>query len=383
MRTPAGLLIVRRRALRRPLLLFHAQIDHEHGNIRGGDARNALRLSEVEGADTLQFLPRFQPKSRDRRIVQIGRQGAFLHFFRLLHLLFAAFQISFVAHFRLAGEFYVGRRVRKDPENFRNARERNAAADEVGVRHAARQRGMPVFLHERVRFFLFRARLQDGRGLFAHGFARKVRPIALLRDKPAGVSDLGQARVGVVLPQRQAVFRARGHHAVGFVRSLRHEVVDEHADIRLIAPQNEGRQSAQFERRVQPRNQSLRRRLFVAARAVDLPRGVQSFHLLEFEGGEHVQRVDAVVFDGVGVSHDLAMFQPLHRAVHLLLQIVGERGGKPLHIHFGGVRALGFEEELVPLLVGKADDLSLDGRAVARSRGGDRSVIEGRAVEVF
>ena len=39
---------------------------------------------------------------------------------------------------------------------------------------------------------------------------------------------------GVVLPQEQAVFRARGEHPVRFVRAFRHQIIDQHADIGLV-----------------------------------------------------------------------------------------------------------------------------------------------------
>ena len=42
---------------------FHAQIHHQNGDVGGGDARNALCLTKVEGADPIKFFPRFQPKS--------------------------------------------------------------------------------------------------------------------------------------------------------------------------------------------------------------------------------------------------------------------------------------------------------------------------------
>ena len=48
-----------------------------------------------------------------------------------------------------------------------------------------------------------------------------------------------------------------------------------------------------------------------------------------------------------------------------------------------GVEALGFEIELVGVLVGKLDDLVFDRGAVARAGGVDLSAVHGRAVDVL
>ena len=70
---------------------------------------------------------------------------------------------------------------------------------------------------------------------------------------------------------------ARGEHAIRLEASLGDQVVDEDADVRLVAPQLERRlASARAMRRVDPGDESLRRGLFVAGRAVDLPGEKQS-----------------------------------------------------------------------------------------------------------
>ena len=76
------------------------------------------------------------------------------------------------------------------------------------------------------------------------------------------------------------------------------------------------------------------------------------------------------------------MLQAFYGAVHFFLQIVRERGGKPLHVYFRRVRAFGFQKELVAFFIGKAHHLGFDRRAVTRTRRGDRAVVERRAVEV-
>ena len=62
---------------------------------------------------------------------------------------------------------------------------------------------------------------------------------APLAGQPAGVAQRRQAQVGVVLTQEQAVFAAAGHHAVGLVRALDHQVVHHHAEIAHVAGEDE------------------------------------------------------------------------------------------------------------------------------------------------
>ena len=104
--------------------------------------------------------------------------------------------------------------------------------------------------------------------------------------------------------------------------------------------------------------------------------------MLILQRGVYGQRVDAVVFDGVGIAHDLYMFQPRHGAVHGQLHVVRQRRAHALHVHLVRARAFGFQKDLVPFLVGKAHHLVFDGRAVARSRALDDARIQRRAVQV-
>ena len=70
--------------------------------------------------------------------------------------------------------------------------------------------------------------------------------IAFSADQADLVSDGGQALVGVVLPLNQAVLGAAGHHAIRLVGALGHQVVNEHADVALIPPEDHRRPSQQL-----------------------------------------------------------------------------------------------------------------------------------------
>ena len=67
---------------------------------------------------------------------------------------------------------------------------------------------------------------------------------------------------------------------------------------------------------------------------------------------------------------------------HSELHLLRHGGGKALDVHFLRVQAHGLNEQLVPGLIPEADDLRLDGRAVARADGFNHAVKERRPVMV-
>ena len=68
------------------------------------------------------------------------------------------------------------------------------------------------------------------RVVFAHDLLQRF-----IAHKPKLMADGRKPLIGVVLPQDQAVLAAARHHAVGLVRALGHKVIDERADIGLLA----------------------------------------------------------------------------------------------------------------------------------------------------
>ena len=109
------------------------------------------------------------------------------------------------------------------------------------------------------------------------------------------------------------------------------------------------------------------RRLLVARRSVELPRAVKPRHLLEFKSRVKLGRVDAVIFDSVGVAHYLGVLKAVKRAEHSPLHVDGQRGRKALNIGLLGVCAYRLNKELMTLLVGKSGKLVLNRRTVSRS----------------
>ena len=88
--------------------------------------------------------------------------------------------------------------------------------------------------------------------------------------RPSAPADLGEAQVGVVLAQLQAVLGAAGEHAVGLGDAARDQVVDQHAEVGLVAARAPAGLAPRLQRGVDARQQPLRGRFLVAGRAVDL-----------------------------------------------------------------------------------------------------------------
>ena len=61
---------------------------------------------------------------------------------------------------------------------------------------------------------------------------------AIIIDEPEFAADGREPFVGVVAPQMQAVLGPAGEHPIRFDRRLGHQIINQHADIRLIATKN-------------------------------------------------------------------------------------------------------------------------------------------------
>ena len=220
-------------------------------------------------------------------------------------------------------------------------------------------------------------------GLPADGFVFLLhRGPARVGYQPELTADGAQALVGVVLTQDQAVFAAGGHHAVRLVGALGDQVVDQRADIGVAAPQDEGRETEQLPRGVHPGDKALHGGLLIAGGAVELARAVQPFDLLALQRGIQLRRINAVVFDRIGASCHLGLFQTRDRVQHLDLHLLRHGGGEALHVQLLRIQPHGLDEKLVPRLVREGHDLGLDAGTVAGPHAFDHAGIDGAAAQV-
>ena len=291
-------------------------MDHQHRDIRRGDAGDAAGLAKALRPDLLELLPRLEAQPRHAVIVQVGRQHAALQPSEVLHLAQLAPDIALVLQadlhllphcpaerraLRVKGRGVVIAQLRP-PDQIREgdaaAHRRGAVRLQHGVERLRRRdmgllQAFELPLHCRV--------------FLPH------RPIALLAHQTDAPPDRAQTLVGVVLPVQQAVFAARGHHAVGFVGALGDQIVDQCADVAVAAAQHQRLLSAELQRRVHPRDEALYRRLLIAGGAVELPGPVEPGNLFALQRGPKLGRVQAVILDRVGAAGHLRVLKSRDR----------------------------------------------------------------------
>ena len=192
----------------------------------------------------------------------------------------------------------------------------------------------------------------------------------------------GEALVGVVASEGEAEFGSAGEHAVGFGGGLGDKVVDHDADVGLVACEDESFFILDFEGGVYAGDEALAGGFFVAGGAVELAGEVEAFDQSCFERGVDLMRWGEVVFDGVAPAEDFGVFEAFDAVDDFELDVFGEAGGDAVAVDFVGVEAFGFEEDLVAVFVGEADDFVFDGWAVAWAAGLDLAGVHWRAVEV-
>ena len=180
------------------------------------------------------------------------------------------------------------------------------------------------------------------------------------------MSLLGQTEIRIVLAENEPVFAAAGHHPVRLIGALRHQIIDQRSDIGLVAAQDERLLTPDFQRRIDTRHEPLRRSLLIAARSVRLTCRIQPGQLLDLQRGIQLERVQQIVLNRIGRTHDLHILQAGNGPQESILHIHRHGRGHSLDIHFIRIQPLRLDEQLMPVLVGEAHNLILDGRAVAR-----------------
>ena len=196
------------------------------------------------------------------------------------------------------------------------------------------------------------------------------------------MAEFGEAPVGAVVAEEQAVLGSRGVEAVGLGELAGDEVVDHDADVGLGAAELDGVATERQACGVDAGHEALGGGLLVAGGAVDLAGQEEATGVADFEGTAELAGVDEVVLDGVAGAEHFGRFKAGDGADHLQLNVGGEAGVGALDVDLVGLEALGFEEEGVRVLVREADDLVLDRGAVAGAGGLDGTVVHGRAVQV-
>ena len=114
---------------------------------------------------------------------------------------------------------------------------------------------------------------------------------------------------------------AAREHAVWLNGRLRDQIIHQHADVRLIAPEDELAVAPREPGRVDPSHDPLGRGLLVAAGPVDLSRQEQPLDELGHPRRMDLVRADHVVLDRVAVAIDMGLLAPGHRPHDRVLHV--------------------------------------------------------------
>ena len=214
-------------------------MDQQQGDRGGSDAGDAFCLADRLRPMLVELLLNFGRQPAHGAVIEIAGQ--------LLRLLRRVAENLVVLALDVPG--VLGRDLdllRDASVHYRTSRARQA--HELGITHSGPaqkldQRVLPVQrLTENA--FGFRAAHHlriDPAGFDAFQFRGHRVPVAAKRlpspivDDAERAAGLGQTQVGVVLAQLQSVLGAAGKHAVGLGDAARDEVVDQHAQVGLVA----------------------------------------------------------------------------------------------------------------------------------------------------
>ena len=178
------------------------------------------------------------------------------------------------------------------------------------------------------------------------------------------------------------MLRPAGHHAVGLIRALDRQIVHHHADVSLCAVEYQWLFAERFLRGVDAGQQSLRGGFLIARGPVDLSGEIEARDVKGAHGGGYLQRIDAVVLNGVSQARQPGLLEAGYGAVHRPLHILRKAGGHALYIPLRVIKPFRFQKQLVTVLIGEAVHLILNGWAVARACALDRPRKHGGAVKV-
>ena len=195
-------------------------------------------------------------------------------------------------------------------------------------------------------------------------------------------AETRQPRRRIVGTQAQAVLGARGEHTIGLGNTLQGQIIDHHGNVavRTIQP---GCLPAERRRgRLKPGNQTLRRRLFVTGRSVDLPGTVEPGDGPNLQVGRQCAGINMVVLHRIARLHDHRTPAARHGPHHFFLHIDRQRGADTVGVDEMRIQPLGLEEHLMPLAITETMDLVFDRRAVARPCSGNRAREQRRAMKV-
>src|SRR5574337_1009703 len=359
---------------------------HQQQRDRGrGDAADARGLAERGRLRALELEQHLGGQATHPVVVETVRNGGVLVPALAFDLLALALEVAgvFHLHLNLRGYVITLHRRTEGVDAGKPGIIQLGPAQQVDRAGFATHRHAEFALHGRAQCVVRPGpQCAQPAGLAFDGFTLGAqRVVTELRHHAEYETLFGQAQVGVVLAQMQPVLGARSEHAVRLDRAVAGEVVDQHADVGLIAAWIPRRLAVHGQRRVEAGDQPLCGGLLVTGGAVDLSGEIQPADGLGLQPWVESARVEVVVFDRVARPGDMRVLEAGDRLHQLKLHVVRQRGGDAVGVDLERVQPLRLDEDLVRVLLGETHHLVLDRRAVTRPDAFDLAGIQRRAVQ--
>src|ERR1700722_6309359 len=205
------------------------------------------------------------------------------------------------------------------------------------------------------------------------GLIRLERIAAVRIDAPPHNPLAGQAQIGVVGPQAEPKFGARGEHPIRLGHTLGDEIVDQNTNISLRAADQNGLPATRSARSIEAREEALSGSFFVARCPSDRAAKKQARDGPQFERMCEGWWIDVVIFNGVAGTDDTGMLEARNRFEEITLGLFRQTRGKAVWIDRVVIQPLGLQEDIVFVPRREADDLILDRGTVPWSDGANLS----------
>ena len=148
---------------------------------------------------------------------------------------------------------------------------------------------------------------------------------------------------------------------------LGHQIIDQHADICLGTIQHKRLSSQHLHGRIDTCHKSLDSCLLITGASVKLPATEQTGNRLKLQCCLQLSGINAVILNGIRISHDPHILKTWNCPVHGILDILRQRTGHTAQIHLIGVKSLWFNKYLMTFFIWEFHHLVLDGRTISWS----------------
>src|SRR3989475_3720986 len=358
-------------------------LEDEVVEVAGRHTRDACRLRQRTGTHAIKLLTCFRRQGPQLEIGQVRRQHKRCELGEARSSLALAREIAVVFDLNLRSQDRLGRRLGPHAGRCEQRRQRDTwplrdHGDAIALREcrtAFSERTGCLFRSDR------RLAREPQRELLGiEPSLGRAQLVAGQQTKP--LREGHQTTQRVVLAEEQPKFRPRREQPVRLVDSARHQIIDQHSDVRVVASEDHRLGAADPAHGVDAGHDALARCFLVARRPVDLTGKEEMLDALHLEPGRELSRRIVVVLDRVARPRHPGALETRDGVQELELHGDGQGSRQAVHVQLGGVEPLRLEEDLVARGRRELHDLVLDRGAIAWPATADRATVQRRLFQV-